>query len=174
MSDADSPRLACDDEFSEILELCDRCFRKERGGMAARVPFAYDPDCPEHHAVIRQDGRVVAHAAAVPQTLAVGGSEVACPGIGGIATDPRYRGNGHMSALLEFWLDELDAPLVELGGDRQRYGHFGWENGGREFRYRISHRSLPDSTPDVPCGLTTARMPCSTCSGRYTPRSRIA
>lgn len=149
MSDADGPRLARADEFPDLLELCDRCFRQERGGMAARVPFAYDADRPERHAIVRQDGRVVAHAAAVPQTLVVGGGEVACPGIGGVATDPRYRGNGYMTALLEFWLDELDAPLVELGGDRQRYGRFGWENGGREFRYRLTPRSLPESTLDV-------------------------
>lgn len=150
MSDADGPRLASADEFPDLLELCDRCFRQERGGMAARLPFAYDPDHPEHHAIVRQDGQVVAHAAAVPQTLVVGGGEIPCPGIGGVATDPQYRGNGYMTALLEFWLDELDAPLVELGGDRQRYGRFGWENGGREFRYRLTPRSFPDSTSDVP------------------------
>lgn len=149
MADIDGPRRARPDEFPELLDLIDRCFRQRRGGMADRLPFVYNAGHPERHAIVRQDGEVVAHAAAIPQTFAVGGGEVACAGIGGVATDPRYRGNGHMSALLEFWLEECDDPLFELGGDRVRYGRYGWENGGQEFRYRITSRTLPDSLPDL-------------------------
>lgn len=53
-----------------------------------------------------------------------------------------------MSDLLEFWLDHIDEPLMDLGGDRQRYGRFGWENAGREVSYRVTERSLSLS-PDV-------------------------
>lgn len=153
MTTTDGPRLASTAEMDGVFTLLDRCFRFDRGGMRARRPFAYDPDRPERHAVVVEDGDVVAHAAAVPQTLVAGPAEIDCPGIAGVATHPRHRGEGHMSALLEFWLDRLDdaaTPLVELGGDRQRYGRFGFENGGREFRYRVTDRSLPaTSATDV-------------------------
>lgn len=149
MPHVDGPRRARADEFPELLDLVDRCFRKQRGDMAARLPFVYDAERPDRHAIVRHDGEVVAHVAAIPQTLVVG-DEVACPGISGVATDPRHRGEGHMSKLLEFWLDELDVPLLELGGDRVRYGRFGWENGGREIHYRITTRSLSTASPDVP------------------------
>lgn len=142
------PRLVRPDEFSEVLELVDRGFVREQGGMAARLPFCYDETHPEYHAVVRQDDIIVAHVGAIPQTLAVNGDTVACRGISGVATDPRYRGNGYMSDLLEFWLDRIDEPLMDLGGDRQRYGHFGWENAGREVSYRVTERSLSLS-PDV-------------------------
>lgn len=148
MGTTDGPRLVHPEEFSEVLELVDRCFSRERGGMAARLPFCYDETHPERHAVIYQDGTIVAHVGAIPQTLAVDSETVGCRGISGVATDPRYRDNGYMSDLLEFWLDRIDEPLVDLGGDRQRYGHFGWENAGREVKYRITERSLPAS-PDV-------------------------
>lgn len=149
MVDIEGPRLARPDEFPPMMELVDRCFHCERGGMAARLPFVYDEKYPEHHAVILRDGRIVAHAAAIPQMLAVGDGTVDCRGIGGVATDRRYRGEGYMGDLIRFWLDQVDVPLLELGGDRQRYGHFGWENGGREFRYRVTERSLPGTTPSV-------------------------
>lgn len=145
----DGPRFARPDEFPDLLELCDRCFRQPAGGMADRLPFVYDRNHPERHAIIRQDDQIIAHAAAVPQRLAVDGGEVDCPGIGGVATDPRYRGNGYMTQLLDFWLDHIDAPLVELGGDRERYERFGWENGGREYRYRLTARSAPNEDLDA-------------------------
>jgi GNAT superfamily N-acetyltransferase len=148
MPTIDGPRLVRPEEFSEVLELVDRCFSREQSGMAARLPFCYDETHLEYHAVVCRNGSVVAHAGAIPQTLAVDGGEVGCRGISGVATDPRYRGNGYMSDLLEFWLDHIDEPLMDLGGDRQRYGHFGWENAGREVRYRVTERSL-QSSPDV-------------------------
>ncbi|MCL7417736.1 MAG: hypothetical protein M8354_07855, partial [Halalkalicoccus sp.] len=38
--------------------------------------------------------------------------------------------------------------LTELGGDRQRYGHFGWEPAGRELVYTITPRSAPETDND--------------------------
>ena len=146
-----SPRLATTDDFPEITELIDRYFAYEREGMAARLPFCYDPDQPERHAIVEADGRIVSHIAAVPQTLAVGGGSVECWGIGGVATDRRYRGNGYMSDLLEFWLErmeEANVPLSELSGNRQRYGHFGYERAGIEHRYPIDDRSFV-GTPEA-------------------------
>lgn len=145
MATTDGPRLVHPEEFSELLELVDRCFSREQGGMEARLPFCYDAAHPEHHAVVCRDGAIVAHVGAIPQTLAVNGERIGCRGISGVATDPRYRDNGHMSDLLEFWFDRIDEPLIDLGGDRQRYGHFGWENAGREIKYRVTERSLTAS-----------------------------
>lgn len=145
MTDVDGPRLATADEFADVTELVDRVFGRERGGMAARRPFTYDSNAPEHHAVIVKDGDVVSHAAAVPETLAVGGGEIQCWGIAGVATDPRERGNGYMSDVLEFLTDRMDGvgvPLSELAGDRQRYNHFGWEVAGRIVDYELSTRSV--------------------------------
>ncbi|MFC6734082.1 MULTISPECIES: GNAT family N-acetyltransferase [unclassified Haladaptatus] len=142
MVTVEGPRLATADDFPGIHDLVDRAFHKERGGMAARIPTCYDEQFPEHHAVICEEGAVVAHAAAVPETLVVGDGDLACRGIGGVSTEPDCRGKGYMSDLMEFWLDRADAALFELGGDRQRYGRFGWEDGGRELRYRITERSL--------------------------------
>lgn len=152
MSAKSGPRLLRPGEFEELTALLDRCFAFERGGMAARLPFVYDPDRPERHAVVEVDGEIVSHVACVPESLVIGtDATIDCCGIGGVATAKPHRGNGYMSELLEFWLDRLDAdgvPLAELGGDRQRYGRFGWERAGRELVYTITSRSAPEPTLD--------------------------
>ncbi|XVH33148.1 GNAT family N-acetyltransferase (plasmid) [Haloferacaceae archaeon DSL9] len=147
MTRTDGPRLATTDEFSEMMALLDRYFAYERGGMQARLPFAYDPSRSDHHAIIAEDDRIVSHIGAVPQTLSTGvdGETIECWGIGGVATDRRYRGNGYMSRLLEFWFDRMTdegVPLTDLSGNRQRYAHFGYENVGTEYRYTLSERSF--------------------------------
>ncbi|MFC6763795.1 GNAT family N-acetyltransferase [Natrinema soli] len=145
MTDPDGPRLATPDEFPELMALLDRYFSNERGGMAARLPFAYDRDHSDRHAIIVEDGRIVSHIAAIPQTLSIGTGTIECWGIGGVATDRRYRGNGYMSQLLEFWFDRMDergVPLSDLSGNRQRYGHFGYELSGNEHRYVLDDRSF--------------------------------
>lgn len=141
----EGPRLATRDDFPGILDLVDRCFGHSAGGMAAEWCHVYDEDRPERHGVVRENGRVVSHISVVEDELVVGDGTLRCWGITGVATDPRYRGQGHMSALMDFWtdrMDEEDVPFAKLGGDRQRYGRWGWERAGREHRYRVTPRYL--------------------------------
>ncbi len=151
----DGPRLARRDEYPEILDLVDRCFQRPDGVMEAEWAHCYDESQPEQHAIIKRDGRVVANVGCVFDTLIVGDAELPSAGITGVATDFRHRGEGYMSQLLEFWLDRMDergVVLSELGGDRKRYGRFGWEVAGRDRYYRITDRSFvdrPDRDEDV-------------------------
>ncbi|MFC4986723.1 GNAT family N-acetyltransferase [Saliphagus infecundisoli] len=156
MTEIEGPRLVTREEFPEMMALLDRYFAYERGGMQARLPFVYDPDRSDRHAVILADGEIVSHVAAVPQMLSTGTSEtVECWGISGVATDRRYRGEEYMTDLLEFWFDRMDnagAPLSDLSGNRQRYGHFGYELAGSEYEYTITARSFdgePEASPAV-------------------------
>lgn len=144
-SSVDGPRLACPDEFRETMTLVERCFGYGQGGLEARMPHCFDESLPERHAIIKHNDRVVSHIACVPTELYAGEATIDCHGIAGVATDPDYRGDGHMTQLLEFWLDHSKSqgvPLAELEGDRVGYGRFGWENAGREIRYTITDRSF--------------------------------
>ncbi|SIR74788.1 Sterol carrier protein domain-containing protein [Haladaptatus litoreus] len=153
MTDIDGPRFATTEEFPEMMELLDRYFSYEQGGMAARLPYSYDCSRIDNHAIIRVDGQIISHVGAFPQTLVIGDEKIECWGFGGVATHRRHRGNGYMSQLLEFWFDRMEeqgVPLAELSGNRQRYSHFGWEAAGREFQYKIHDRSFSgtDLDPD--------------------------
>ena len=143
----EGPRLADSAELPEILALADRCFNRTRGEIGAQWSHCYDADRPERHAVIYADGELVSHAACVENTLVVGDARLPYWGLSGVATDPRYRGRGHMTRLVEFWLDRMDHPLASLGGDRQRYGRFGWELVGCQRIYRVTDRSLDADPP---------------------------
>lgn len=146
-TDVEGPRLATREDFPEILDLVDRCFRRRDGGMADEWGHCYDGSNPQQHAIIKRDGRVVSNVGCIRETIRIGSSELRAAGITGVATDSRYRGNGYMTQLLEFWLDrmdDLDVPVSELAGNRQRYGRFGWENAGQSRYYRITERSLHD------------------------------
>lgn len=152
MAERPELRLLESEEFDELMAMLDRYFSYEHSGMAARLPFVYDQTQPERHAVVVVDSEIVSHVACVPQTFIVGTeTTIECHGIGGVATAKPHRGNGYMTALLTFWLDRMDdkdVPLAALGGDRTRYGHFGWEHVGQEVRYRITPRTAPESTPN--------------------------
>lgn len=150
MGAIDGPRLVRPDEFDEMMQLLDRSFSYASGGMAENLSFVYDRSRPERHSVIAVDGEIVGQVACVPETLDVGdGVTVPCAGIGGVTTAKPHRGNGYMSRLLEFWLDWMDEQgilLAELGGNRQRYGHFGWENGAPQVSYTLTDRSMGPMT----------------------------
>ncbi len=145
-----TPRRATDADWDDVMDLVDRCFRYASGGMAAQWGHCYDRDRPEDHAVIDADGEIVSHIGVVPDVLLVGDHELPRWGISGVCTDPRYRGEGHMQALLDFWLAEMDTadvPISTLGGDRQRYGHVGFETGGIVRTYTITNRSFDRPEP---------------------------
>lgn len=153
MTGSPEPRLATRAEFSTMMKLLDRYFAYERDGMHARLPFSYDPDHSDRHAIVVEDGRIVSHVAAIPQTLSTGHDTIECWGIGGVATDRRYRGNGYMSDLLEFWFDRMDQQTValsDLSGNRQRYAHFDYENAGSEYQFVLTERSFDGTPSDSP------------------------
>lgn len=145
MADNIEPRLARADDFSEIVDLLGRVFSYGPDGMPAHIPNWFDESHPEYYAVIEQDGQIVSTIGCVPQTFVADGDQVEWWGLGNVATDKDYRGNGHMSALLNFWLDRMGehgVPLTELGGDRKRYNRYGWENAGREITYTVTERTF--------------------------------
>ncbi|MCD6599565.1 MAG: GNAT family N-acetyltransferase [Dehalococcoidia bacterium] len=155
------PKRASLDDFDSIIELVDECFPHERdsGGMLARWPHCYIPK-PEYLRnclIIKDDSKVVSLVEYVDRTLLVEGRGIKVAGITGVATRPTYRGRGFMTQLLKYCISlmrEESYAFSDLGGDRQRYGRFGWENAGREWRFDITRRSL--HTADTPVSFEVA------------------
>jgi hypothetical protein len=153
----EGPMRASMDDFDSIVELADECFPRDRdsGGMLARWPHCYIPQ-PEkiRNCLIMKDGpKVVSLVEYVDQTLKVGGSDLKVAGITAVSTWPSYRGRGLMTRLLDYCISlmrEEGYAFSDLGGDRQRYGRFGWENAGRQWSFTITHRSLEASGVTTP------------------------
>jgi predicted acetyltransferase len=143
----EGPRGVKKSEFKQLIKLVDTCFTgdAEAGGMLIRWPHCYLKNKLENNAIVKKNNRVVSHVASIPQELKVGSERMKIAGISGVATYPEYRGQGLMGMLLKYCIDKMEndgTSFSYLGGDRQRYGHFGWENGGREWVFDINGRSL--------------------------------
>ena len=79
------------------------------------------------------DGELAGGLVMVPRTMRFGAAEIRYGGIGHVHCFPRFRKAGVFSALLRRAIEDMEAgkiPVSLLGGDRQRYGHYGWEHAG--------------------------------------------
>ncbi len=146
----DAPRPATRGEFAAVMDFIDRVFRPGQTGtliMHGQYPHLYRPDA-EHMGrslVLYDAGALVGHLAVHPVGLRLDGVTVWAGGVGGVAAHPERRGEGIMTALLaaaETHMRDLGFPLSILGGDRQRYGWCGWENGGQRTTFTLTPRSL--------------------------------
>lgn len=146
----DGPRLARPDEFGEAMAFTDRVFRPGQKGrriVASQYPHAYQ-DRPQHMRrllLLRHNGAIVGCLAIHPLRLRLGAAVVSAGGIGIVGTHPERRGEGIMTRLLQDAVARMEAAghaISVLGGDRQRYGRFGWENAGVRNLFALTPRSL--------------------------------
>ncbi len=84
--------------------------------------------------VAEQGGEIAAGMQIVPRPMVYAGiGEIPAAGLGNVFCYPPFRGKGLMSTLLHTaisLMEERQYAVCLLGGDRLRYGHFGWENAG--------------------------------------------
>ncbi len=85
------------------------------------------------HAVVADDGRVVAHASVVPRSLAIGERMLACGYVEGVGTDTARRGEGHASVAMRE-VNEIIRRDFEMGAlSTEAHGFYerlGWERWG--------------------------------------------
>ena len=117
---------------------CPHDFRKVR-------PQAYlHPETsPAVHYIAREDGRIRAAVAVYPETIAIGGETLKIGMVGSVSVHPYSEGKGYMKALMKLALEECDREfdLTALGGQRQRYGYFGYQPLGVTPVYRVNSRN---------------------------------
>ena len=151
LSDADS-----------VIELANECFPndKDAGGILARWPHA----CYQvtNRFVMKDGDKVVSHVGYADQTMLIEGKEIKVAGLTLVSTWPTYRGQNLMTQLLNRSIQAMTEEgyaFSDLGGDMQRYGHFGWDNGGREWNFYITKRSLNDT--NTPAGFQVTQYQAS-------------
>ncbi len=145
------PLRASLDDFDSIAEIANECFPYDRdnGGIVVRWPHCFFPkDEKLKNCLVMKDGsKVVSLVEYVDQTLRVDGGNLKTAGISIVSTWPSYRRLGLMTKLLNYCVSlmrEEGYAMSDLNGDRQRYGHFGWERAGRQWRFDVTRRSLGD------------------------------
>ena len=87
---------------------------------------------PMHYIAV-QDGKVVGVVGNFELPTMVAGEKLYVIGIGTVSTHPDHRGEGHMIRLMDDSVaraKSFGADYMVLGGDRQRYEHWGFETAG--------------------------------------------
>lgn len=136
-------------DFDEAIDFMNMVFSMDGGGIdfPRLLPKLYQPD--DHlmrcNYAIRRQGRIRAVVGSFPMVLQVGSHKLMVAGIGGVSTHPRERTGGLMRRLMEQALTDMRQEgvcLSILGGQRQRYGYYGYEVAGTEIRFSISPHNL--------------------------------
>lgn len=100
-----------------------------------------DSECMAEWSLVVENGDLVAGLQVVPRPMVAAGNEVRVAGLGNVFCCPSQRGRGYMSRLLQRAIERMagdGCSLSMLGGDRTRYGHFGWEHAGSSRSLNLS------------------------------------
>lgn len=148
----DGPRPAREEEYDDLMRLLERSYEKIREFFQDHHPHIWKRENVQlkNRFIIKKDGRIVSHIGLMPLTLIADGKTIEAGGIGGVATDPDFRGSGFMSELLKYTIEamkERKFPISVLWGDRQRYGSYGWELAGVKLTTVLTRRNLKKLSP---------------------------
>ena len=141
------------DEFRELMDVMNLSFgfSEEKAQFEHILPKLYWPDNPSMmHFGAFEEGRLVSSIGLYPMELVNGANRMDIACVGAVSTLPDFRCRGYFRSVMARVLDEarsMHFPLLFLGGNRVRYGRFGFEYGGRNFGVNISNRTLPLISP---------------------------
>lgn len=111
-------------------------------------------NCTEEakHFIARRDGRIRAMVACRPTPLRFLDRKLNIGFVGTVSVHPYSRSEGHMKRLMADMLADAKAQgydMLVLGGQRQRYGYFGFDSAGVCLVFEITSTNLRHCTADI-------------------------
>ena len=95
--------------------------------------------------MIKEDGEIKASVGLFPMTMNAGGIEIKIGGIGNVAVARDSRGKGYMIECMNMCLEQMKndgTDISLLGGQRQRYEHFGYDLAGVSVNVNVVRRNI--------------------------------
>jgi predicted N-acetyltransferase YhbS len=165
-------------EFDELIAFLDAAFGHDtpERSFVKLLPGFYrreEVHCNGNFAV-RVDGRLAAVVGLFPITWRTPGGTLRIAGIGGVATGHVYRRGGLMSRLMPHVIAHMrdeGYPLSFLTGQRQRYGHFGYEIAGRLHELKFEIPNIRHAFGGTPSGVTL--RPCTFAPEQFDAMRRL-
>lgn len=165
------------DEKEEIIDFANFVFSMahEPHNFAELLPKAYgaEADSTKWHYLIRDKGSLQAMVMSMPQKVDL---EHVYPqvsflrnGIGTVSVHHRARSKGYMRKLMHQAISDMVEAKVAysfLGGQRQRYRYYGYEQAGTVVKFNLSLRNLVMTWPElkglvVPADIKLLELPKS-------------
>lgn len=107
--------------------------------------YAHSDHAPLH-AIALEEGKIRGAVGLLPMMLQLDeGHALKLGFVGSVSVHERYRGRGYMKKLMEMILDSArrqGMDFLALSGQRQRYGYWGFENGGTCLRFDINKKNI--------------------------------
>ena len=134
------------DDFLDFINLVFGFNGNEKDFLKTLPKLYKEEYCPcENNYVVTEDGKLKAAIGVFPRTMQVLDETLSVHGVGNVAVHPYSRSKGYMKDLLyQAVQDMIDvgADLADLGGLRQRYQYFSYENAGVLYHFDFSHTSM--------------------------------
>ena len=153
-------RFALPAEEADILDFINFVFSKayRPHDFKRFLPKVYThPGFSALHAVAVENGHVRGTAGLLPLTLRTGSETLRVGYIGSVSAHPYDRGAGHMRGCMELLLRrarEEGLDVLALGGQRQRYGYYGFAPGGCQMQFTVTRDNARHALAQTPGGLT--------------------
>lgn len=93
--------------------------------------------------------------------MTIGDEQIKACCIGNVAVGKNYRSMGYMIELMELSVEDMlknGVDVAYLGGQRQRYGYFGFESSGTSYRFDFSRSAYKHALKAMPCGLDIEKL----------------
>jgi len=138
---------AKDGEERELLRFLDKAFTNIPPRFLKSLPKLYKTEyhpCP-NNLIVREGRQIRAAVGLFPMEFYVGGEKLIAAGIGNVAVGKAWRGEGYMKRLMGQSLalsKQRGTDLLALGGQRQRYQYFGFEDAGVSYNYSVTKTNL--------------------------------
>lgn len=119
------------------------------------LPKLYKPEYKpcESNYIVTEDGKLRAAIGAFDDALTVCGKTLKVRGIGNVAVHPYHRSKGYMIDSMNLAIEDMKKDGVDLsilGGQRQRYGYFGYDSVGVGANVDITPTNLRHCFANVP------------------------
>lgn len=131
-----------------LIEVLDEVFfSEEETRFMTLLPKLYKDryNPAEHNVIIKEDGVIKAAVGCYPIEVTAAGRKLRIMGIGNVAVAKDCRRKGYMIELMNMAMEKMIAEGYDyslLGGQRQRYEHFGYVPAGSALHFTINKGNI--------------------------------
>lgn len=149
-------RFATPQDWPKVIDFIDLVFSQAARphDFAALIPKVYGDghDYSHIHAIALEDGEIRGCVAVLPVDMTIAGQKLRMGYLGSVSVHRLSRGAGHMKKLMQMQIDKAKADgldMLVLGGQRQRYGYFGFYPSGSAYEYSVTQSNVRHALKDV-------------------------
>ena len=152
--------------FDQLLNLLNNVFGRKYGrkmDFEREQPKVWvrDEEHMQRHLGVFDGEKLCAVIGIYPLHINIGTEKCVFYTTGNIATAPECEGKGYMTFLLNETMNELErinADAARLGGDRARYGRYGYEGSGIVYHFQLSENNRKKLFSDCNSDLTFEKI----------------